>query len=98
MGSCGRAPPTQASPPLRKPSPVRRGTDPASSACETGASLRTSPLCPQSKLTSVAALQSAPVTGIGVLRMDKPTNKLYRCAIYTRKSTDHNLDLEFNSL
>ena len=25
-------------------------------------------------------------------------SKLARCAIYTRKSTDHNLDLEFNSL
>jgi hypothetical protein len=24
--------------------------------------------------------------------------KLSRCAIYTRKSTEHNLDLEFNSL
>ena len=30
--------------------------------------------------------------------MDKPARKLFRCAIYTRKSTDHNLDLEFNSL
>jgi site-specific DNA recombinase len=30
--------------------------------------------------------------------MDKPTKRLLRCAIYTRKSTDHNLDLEFNSL
>ena len=30
--------------------------------------------------------------------MDKLTKKLLRCAIYTRKSTDHNLDLEFNSL
>src|SRR3984885_2386050 len=30
--------------------------------------------------------------------MDKPNKKLFRCAIYTRKSTDHNLDLEFNSL
>jgi site-specific DNA recombinase len=31
--------------------------------------------------------------------MDKPvTTKLLRCAIYTRKSTEHNLDLEFNSL
>jgi hypothetical protein len=30
--------------------------------------------------------------------MDRPTKKLLRCAIYTRKSTDHNLDLEFNSL
>src|SRR5215216_2946347 len=30
--------------------------------------------------------------------MDKPSKKLFRCAIYTRKSTDHNLDLEFNSL
>src|SRR5829696_1773908 len=30
--------------------------------------------------------------------MDKPAKKVFRCAIYTRKSTDHNLDLEFNSL
>src|SRR5271170_6724178 len=30
--------------------------------------------------------------------MDKPGKKQFRCAIYTRKSTDHNLDLEFNSL
>ena len=30
--------------------------------------------------------------------MDKPAKKILRCAIYTRKSTDHNLDLEFNSL
>src|SRR5246500_2303424 len=29
----------------------------------------------------------------------KPTErKLFRCAIYTRKSTEHNLELEFNSL
>ena len=29
----------------------------------------------------------------------KPTEpKAFRCAIYTRKSTEHNLDLEFNSL
>jgi site-specific DNA recombinase len=30
--------------------------------------------------------------------MDKSAKKLIRCAIYTRKSTEHNLDLEFNSL
>ena len=30
--------------------------------------------------------------------MDTPVKKLARCAIYTRKSTEHNLDLEFNSL
>src|SRR5262245_6458327 len=30
--------------------------------------------------------------------MDKPLKKLLRCAVYTRKSTEHNLDLEFNSL
>src|SRR5689334_18124349 len=30
--------------------------------------------------------------------MDNPGNKVFRCAIYTRKSTEHNLDLEFNSL
>ena len=27
-----------------------------------------------------------------------PSKKVFRCAIYTRKSTEHNLDLEFNSL
>jgi site-specific DNA recombinase len=30
--------------------------------------------------------------------MDQQFKKLFRCAIYTRKSTEHNLDLEFNSL
>jgi hypothetical protein len=30
--------------------------------------------------------------------MSGSTKKVMRCAIYTRKSTDHNLDLEFNSL
>jgi len=30
--------------------------------------------------------------------MDRPAKKLLRCAVYTRKSTEHNLDLEFNSL
>jgi DNA invertase Pin-like site-specific DNA recombinase len=30
--------------------------------------------------------------------MEEPSKKLFRCAIYTRKSTEHNLDLEFNSL
>jgi site-specific DNA recombinase len=30
--------------------------------------------------------------------MQKPSKPLRRCAIYTRKSTEHNLDLEFNSL
>jgi site-specific DNA recombinase len=30
--------------------------------------------------------------------MRTPERKIFRCAIYTRKSTEHNLDLEFNSL
>ena len=30
--------------------------------------------------------------------MTKPERNVLRCAIYTRKSTEHNLDLEFNSL
>ena len=30
--------------------------------------------------------------------MDRAQRKQLRCAIYTRKSTEHNLDLEFNSL
>ena len=35
---------------------------------------------------------------IGATNVDKPIKKHFRCAIYTRKSTEHNLDLEFNSL
>lgn len=31
-------------------------------------------------------------------RKREPTPKIHRCAIYTRKSTEHNLDLAFNSL
>ena len=30
--------------------------------------------------------------------MKSPDRKVFRCAIYTRKSTEHNLDLAFNSL
>ena len=30
--------------------------------------------------------------------MNGPVSKLARCAIYTRKSSEHNLDLAFNSL
>src|ERR1700724_1290025 len=30
--------------------------------------------------------------------MTTPERKIFRCAIYPRKSTEHNLDLEFNSL
>jgi site-specific DNA recombinase len=30
--------------------------------------------------------------------MKQTERKVFRCAIYTRKSTEHNLDLEFNSL
>jgi site-specific DNA recombinase len=30
--------------------------------------------------------------------MNGPISKLARCAIYTRKSTEHNLELAFNSL
>src|SRR6266852_6218901 len=30
--------------------------------------------------------------------MKTPQRKVFRCAIYTRKSTEHNLDLAFNSL
>ena len=30
--------------------------------------------------------------------MTDPTTRLMRCAVYTRKSTEHNLDLAFTSL
>ena len=32
------------------------------------------------------------------MRLNAPVSKLLRCAIYTRKSTEHNLDLAFTSL
>jgi DNA invertase Pin-like site-specific DNA recombinase len=32
------------------------------------------------------------------MKNEPPAPKPFRCAIYTRKSTEHNLDLEFNSL
>ena len=32
------------------------------------------------------------------VRMNGPISKLARCAVYTRKSTEYNLDLAFNSL
>jgi site-specific DNA recombinase len=31
-------------------------------------------------------------------KLDRSTKLVFRCAVYTRKSTEHNLDLEFNSL
>jgi hypothetical protein len=39
-----------------------------------------------------------PVSGGGRPMTPHPPRKILRCAIYTRKSTEHNLDLEFNSL
>jgi site-specific DNA recombinase len=39
-----------------------------------------------------------PESAMGSRYMDAPTSKLARCAVYTRKSTEYNLDLAFNSL
>jgi site-specific DNA recombinase len=41
---------------------------------------------------------AAQTSSCGGPDMNAPAKKLFRCAIYTRKSTEHNLDLEFNSL
>src|SRR5262249_45807988 len=43
-----------------------------------------------------AMIRPSSVMGSG--RMNEPLSKLARCAIYTRKSTEYNLDLAFNSL
>src|SRR5712664_2613174 len=65
--------------------------------------VRPSPACPKSPLTLPAPIgmgrgsldfgqhrtRRAPMAG---------STKLLRCAIYTRKSTEHGLELEFNSL
>src|SRR5580704_18218770 len=57
-------------------------------------------IAPRPQSTNAGAPRSGPAKEsiAGGFPMDKPTKKLLRCAIYTRKSTDHNLDLEFNSL
>src|SRR5712675_3731995 len=64
---------------------------------------RPSPACPRSPLTSPAPDGMVP----GFLgsdprpagRVPMPADaKLLRCAIYTRKSTEHGLEQEFNSL
>src|SRR6204780_1790336 len=57
-------------------------------------------IAPHLQSIHVAGPRSGPAKEpiAGALPMDRPTKKLLRCAIYTRKSTDHNLDLEFNSL
>src|SRR5205807_130982 len=41
---------------------------------------------------------SVPPMRNGLGRMNGPVSKLARCAIYTRKSTEYNLELAFNSL
>src|SRR5271165_3395820 len=48
--------------------------------------------------TAPPSSQAGRPAAAGVQTMDKPGQTLLRCAIYTRKSTEHNLDLEFNSL
>src|ERR1700722_19773879 len=57
-------------------------------------------IAPHLQSTSAGDPPSGPAKepNAGGRPMDRPTKKLLRCAIYTRKSTDHNLDLEFNSL
>ncbi len=60
------------------------------------------PSPPQAAACQNAAAPPSSLAGrpaqAGGQTMDKPGQKLLRCAIYTRKSTEHNLDLEFNSL
>src|SRR4051812_36251304 len=106
MASSGGRRPIPASQQLRKPSPARPGTAPVSSACVCP------PIAPpKNPLNHLSSRRERPIGAdappselvrrrpvAGIQSMDKPTKKLSRCAIYTRKSTDHNLDLEFNSL
>ena len=49
---------------------------------------------PQTGLLADAGLEAA-APGAA---MKNPTPRLTRCAVYTRKSTEHNLDLAFTSL
>jgi hypothetical protein len=47
---------------------------------------------------SYIPIQRARIAGHGGSAMKTAIPKPLRCAIYTRKSTEHNLDLAFNSL
>src|SRR5258706_6420965 len=73
---------------------------PGTSEARATAPLKPSP--PQAtksaKRNRPSVLPSAIAGSRRVQIMDRPGQKLLRCAIYTRKSTEHNLDLEFNSL
>src|SRR5215470_10140601 len=53
---------------------------------------------PRRHRVSCSRRRSVPRASWDVGRMNGPISKLARCAIYTRKSTEYNLELAFNSL
>src|SRR4051812_7878690 len=107
MGSYGGRRPIPASRPSPRPLPARNGMGPAFSGCGSPATAAPPKNPPNHRPSrrERAIGEDAPPSELvrrrpvaGIQRMDKPTKKFFRCAVYTRKSTDHNLDLEFNSL
>ena len=103
--TCGTRRPTQASPSSRGPSPARPGTAHASLGCVLAAIVQRSSRWQAESHAGIADANWSRRHGGSVSRSRtrgatmKPTErKVFRCAIYTRKSTEHNLDLEFNSL
>jgi hypothetical protein len=53
--------------------------------------------CAQWEVGSTETILATAIDG-ALGRMNGPASKLARCAIYTRKSTEYNLELAFNSL
>src|SRR5215216_447609 len=83
----------RASPPSRAPSPAPPGTGRASSACGPRPIRRAASRPPPRRLARPArpSMRARPLLGGTAMTTS-------RCAVYTRKSTEHNLDLDFNSL
>src|SRR5262249_31127840 len=73
---------------------------PARSGTETGGGV-SCPICAEAPAAPRSATFDPSPTGLssrGRLGMEELPKKVFRCAIYTRNSSEHNLDLEFNSL
>jgi site-specific DNA recombinase len=93
---------TRASPPLRATSPARPGTAHVSLGYVLAAIvLKISRLSQREAMLALPQLDDCVVAAspLPAQRCDDEAKRtVFRCAIYTRKSTEHNLDLEFNSL
>src|SRR3989454_10336475 len=82
----------------RTPKESRRTREPRQSRRANGVSIMPQYAAVAEGARRTARPSSVPPMRNGLGRMNGPVGKLARCAIYTRKSSEHNLDLAFTSL